>query len=330
MTEKIKKVSVTDVVTIAKNFVFKQEVSEKRITELQKKYEVLPDANTVDGYEFIRLGLADVRTTRTTVEKHSKSIKDPLNSIVKQINSVTKDITGRLQAIEQPMKDAKKVVDDEKERQKLERERIKAVKIMAMEVRVNNEIRNAVIEAVGKSSKEIDAIGARINAIDPQSYEGREMSAQEAQEKALSTLGEMHDKAYQFEKDEAVRLEAERLKKIEDDKVAEINRLAQEKLDAERKAFEKEKAELEALRNEQQLKEKLDNSMAPEIRITMEDGVLTDVQESAAQEPILEPLSDREADIQQLQEMIDDDYLASVIYEDIESRLFKTIGVING
>ncbi|MEX7116279.1 hypothetical protein AB2C39_33940, partial [Pseudomonas aeruginosa] len=47
------------------------------LEKLREKYATLPDANTADGYEFIKAGIKELTTLRTSLEAARKREKAP-------------------------------------------------------------------------------------------------------------------------------------------------------------------------------------------------------------------------------------------------------------
>ena len=330
MTEK--QVTPSAIIKAAENFTFKQDISAKKIAAFKKKYdpETLPTADDQNGYDFLKGGIAEIRTARTSTEKHAKTIKGPLNQVLRVINSTTKDVIAQLHEIEQPMKDLKKVEDDRKSAAKAEKERLKMEAMMAMQKRVNDEILGLKDKAAGASSDEILELINQAEMINPSAYTDRELTAEDAKESTLEHLGKMFtltldsekEKAIQDEKDR-LRLEEEKVKQEEEAKQAEIRRIAQEKLDAEREAFEKEKADLaEAKAKLEAEQEALKPKEDPPEEVVEPDVI------EVADEPVKEPSAD-EQDIESINIALSQNATGLELYTAIVTGSFLTIGRIN-
>ncbi|KAA5569977.1 DUF1351 domain-containing protein, partial [Pseudomonas aeruginosa] len=128
------------------------------LAKLREKYATLPDANTADGYEFIKAGIKELTTLRTSLEAARKREKAPYIEAGQIIDAEAKRITAALVTLEDPMKAAKKEVDDRVERERQERiarllSKVDAIKGMPAQVR-------------GKTSDEIAAMIDRCGEID--------------------------------------------------------------------------------------------------------------------------------------------------------------------
>lgn len=99
------------------------DVTETQIAELQARFTGL-SFETPDRYDEGRKALATLRGLRTAVERRRKELKAEHLERGRKIDQVAKHFTGLIEAIEQPLLDAKALVDGEKER--LEREKREA------------------------------------------------------------------------------------------------------------------------------------------------------------------------------------------------------------
>lgn len=171
---------------------------------LREKYAKgkLPDVNTPDGYEFVKAGVKELTTYRTSLDKERQRIKAPYLEAGRIIDAEAKRITGELVAIEEPLKAMKKEVDDREKRQKEERLARLRAKIADMTSHVE--------KARGRDSAEIAEMIETVDAIDTQAdfYELTE-EAVRAQADTLDKLGAMYSDRIQFEQAEAARKEAE-------------------------------------------------------------------------------------------------------------------------
>lgn len=204
---------------------------EERLGELRAKYAVIPDAETKEGYEFIRKGVRELVSCRTDIEKKRKEIKAPVLLRSKLIDSEAKRITAALSEIEAPLKAAKSEVDERKRREKEERERIERERVEAIEA-VISKIERAPMQARGKSALEIETTLAQV-----ENYEVKESDFAEFTERAKMVKEQALEKLREFHA-EAVKVEEARA--LVESQKAEIER--------EKAEIEREKAEIEAAR----------------------------------------------------------------------------------
>lgn len=199
---------------------------------LKKKYSVVPDANTPDGYEVIKAGIKELTGLRTSLEAARKREKAPYIKAGQIIDDEAKRITAELVALEDPMKAAKKVVDDRVERERQERiarlqQKVDAIKAMPAQVR-------------GKSSEDIAEMIDRCGEIDTaHDFYDLTKEAQAAQQAAMDELTQMLTDRLAFE-------QAERQRKELEAQQAELRR----QLEEQKAAMERQQQELEQQRQE--------------------------------------------------------------------------------
>ncbi|RRV29627.1 DUF1351 domain-containing protein [Pseudomonas sp. o96-267] len=172
------------------------------LAALREKYQVVPDANTEDGYAFVKEGIKELTTLRTRLEGVRKEVKEPYLQAGRIIDAEAKRITTELTTLEEPMKAAKKEVDDRVERERQERiarlqAKVDAIKAMPGQVR-------------GKSSEEIEAMLDRVGEIDAaHDFFDLTKEAMAARQAALDELTQMLADRLEFEVNEKARLQAE-------------------------------------------------------------------------------------------------------------------------
>lgn len=209
------------------------------LAALREKYAVVPDANTEEGYDLVKNGIKELTTLRTSLEAARKREKDPYLHAGRIIDAEAKRITEELVKLEDPMKAAKKEVDDRIERQRQERInrlQLKVDAIQAMPAQVR-----------GKSSAEVSAMLDRVGEIDAMhDYYDLTKEAVAAREAALDELTQMLTDRLAFEAAEEERKKAE----------AEQARLEQQ-LAAQREEMRKQQEEIDRQKteNERQLEE---------------------------------------------------------------------------
>lgn len=202
------------------------------LAALREKYFVLPDANTTEGYEFIRTGIKELTGLRTKLEEARKREKAPYLQAGQIIDAEAKRITAELVQLEDPMKAAKKAVDDRVERERQER-------VARLQVKVDA-IKSMPGLVRGKSSAEISDMIDRCGEIDT-SHDFFDLTkeATAAQQAALDELTQMLTDRLAFEASEKQREELEAQQ-------AELQR----KMDEQRAELERQRQELEQQRRE--------------------------------------------------------------------------------
>ncbi|EMO0332514.1 hypothetical protein [Pseudomonas aeruginosa] len=216
------------------------------LAKLREKYATLPDANTADGYEFIKAGIKELTTLRTSLEAARKREKAPYIEAGQIIDAEAKRITAALVTLEDPMKAAKKEVDDRVERERQERiarllSKVDAIKGMPAQVR-------------GKTSDEIAAMIDRCGEIDTaHDFYDLTKEAQAAQQAALDELTQMLTDRLAFEQAERQRQELEaqqaEMRRRMEEQQAEMRR-QQEEMQRQREELVRQQQELAAARQQ--------------------------------------------------------------------------------
>jgi len=170
---------------------------------LSEKYSKIPDVNTKDGYDFVKKGVKELTSYRTTLDAERQRIKKPYLDAGRIIDNEAKRITAKLVELEEPMKAAKKEVDDRKKRQEEERiarlrEKVNAIYGMTAKAR------NQTSDEIAKLIEEVDAIDTR------QDYYDLTREAIEAQQAVLQELSDLYGQQVRYEEAQA---EQERLRK---------------------------------------------------------------------------------------------------------------------
>ncbi|WP_313309294.1 hypothetical protein [Stutzerimonas nitrititolerans] len=172
------------------------------LAALRAKYQVVPDANTEEGYAWVKAGIKELTGLRTSLETARKREKEPHLQAGRILDAEAKRITEELVSLEKPMKTAKQEVDDRIERERQERiarlqQKVDAIVAMPGQVR-------------GKSSDEISAMIDRVGEIDAtHDYFDLTKEAVEARQNALDELTQMLTDRLAFEAAEADRKKAE-------------------------------------------------------------------------------------------------------------------------
>lgn len=236
-------------------------VTETRLAEL-RKYNGLC---AKEDYEAVRLAIADVRSTRTGVDKARKQLNEDAQDHIRRVNDEAKRVTALIVEIEEPLKASKKAVDDEKARIKrekeeaIEAERRAKIEAELAEKKAKEEAERKRVEAAQAAERErlrienekLEAEKEKLaeeNRIKQEAID-KERAEQEAKLKAERDAIEAERRKVEAEKtriaeDERKRVEAEEAAKRE----AEENRLAAERVEAARLEAEARKPDLQKLR----------------------------------------------------------------------------------
>lgn len=207
---------------------------------LREKYAVVPDANTEAGYALVKAGIKELTTLRTSLEAARKREKDPYLQAGKIIDAEAKRITDELVKLEDPMKAAKKDVDDRLERERAERVarlqvKVDAIKAMPAQVR-------------GKSSAEIADMLDRVGEIDAMhDYYDLTKEAVAARQAALDELAQLLTDRLAFEaaEEERKRVEAQNaeLRRQQEAQQAELRR-QQDELARQQQEIQRQQEEM--------------------------------------------------------------------------------------
>ncbi|WP_405118784.1 hypothetical protein [Pseudomonas leptonychotis] len=215
---------------------------------LREKYAVVPDANTEEGYALVKSGIKELTTLRTTMETARKRVKEPYLQAGKIIDAEAKRITEELVKLEEPMKAAKKEVDDRIERERAER-------IARLQVKVDA-IKAMPAQARGKSSKEIADMLDRVGEIDAtHDFYDLTKEAVAARETALDELAQMLTDRLAFEAAEAERKKAEAEKALLEQQLAEQcaqMQKQQQEMQRQQEEFERQQKEMQRQQEELQ------------------------------------------------------------------------------
>jgi len=230
-----------------------QEMTDIGLDKLKERYLTVPDVATKDGYDLVVSGARELRDIRVSVEKKRKELKAGALEWGRLVDSEAKRITGELLQLENPIKEAKKVIDNEKAR-------IKEEKRIADEKRKNeilariDEIRILVSAYVGKTSEAIDSI--RQETVNLDLSEGFDEFTETAERVKDSTIAGL-DSLYERTKDqeEAAKRQAEEETRLAAER--EKFRLEQEEQEKKRIAEQAKKDEADKIAREKQEQERL-------------------------------------------------------------------------
>lgn len=223
-----------------------------------------------NGYEAVRTGLAELRSTRVAVEEARSTFKRPLLDIGNAIDAEAKRITAEIVNIEDPLRQEKKRIDDEKDA-------IKAAKVAEEQRLIREEQEKIARAAREKAEKEASE----------QAERNRLLAEENARLKAEADKAAAEQKAI-----------ADEQKRLADEQAKEIAQLKAEKEAAEAKIRQEqaEKARLEREAQETKKREeqaRLDAERAEREAIEREAKALADKLEKEA--ALQKEIEEREA-----------------------------------
>lgn len=201
--------------------VVKFNVTDESIAELRARMTGLTCATPAD-YELVRVSIAECRELRVAVENRRVELKADALEWGRKVDREAKRITAALESIENPLKAAKKLVDDEAERVKQEKA---------------DAIRRQMEEAAAKRR---EAEEARMKA---------ERDAEEARIAEERRKLEEEQKRLSAER-QALQAEQDRMRAAQD----AAAKAEQERIDAERREIETQRRKLEQEEFERQAK----------------------------------------------------------------------------
>lgn len=218
-------------------------VTPEQIEAKKKTYAALT-CDTREGYEQVRLAIAECRTTRVQVEAKRKELKAGALEYGRRVDAVAKQLTGLVEEIETPLQEKKDAVDQAKARAKAEKEAAEKAALEA-QIKAEREAEEKRLAAVAEAQR----IEAEKLAAERRAFEEEQARARVEAEKAAA---ESRAKAEAAAKAEADRVAAERSaldaerRKLEEAREAEETR--------QRVAREQEEARLAAVRAEEEAK----------------------------------------------------------------------------
>lgn len=220
-------------------------ITDAGIAELEAKFKGLTVAfGDAKGYAGLVKAIAEIRTTRTDVEKRRKELKQDALDYGRKVDDAAKTITARLEAIEGPLKDQKDEIDAEVARIKAEKAEAERQRVAGIQEKIAAISAMPALCANATAAKLEDALLiARAKIITEEDFGEFAAQAREAMVTAINALDMMLDARLAADKAEAARL-AEQAR-IDAERKAEADRVAAEsaRLAAERAEFERQQAE---------------------------------------------------------------------------------------
>lgn len=221
--------------------IVKYEVSVDQIRAWGEQYAGL-EATTREGYEAVRGAIATLRTTRVGVERRRVELKASALEYGRRVDAVAKQLTTELEAIEEPLKAKKAVIDDERERVKREKEAAEKAKVEA-EIRAKREAEEARLRAEREAEEARLAVEREAQRVEAERLAAERAAIAKEREAAEAARREAEERA------EAERREVDAKARAE--REAEESRLAEQRAQLDREREELERARREAERQEE-------------------------------------------------------------------------------
>lgn len=217
---------------------------ESGLAELKRKYCVVHDVNTKEGYEQCKKDAREVGKFRISLESLRKEIKGPALERCKYIDSEAKRIQDEIAKIEDPLKNAYKAIDEQKKIAEQER-------VAEIERRIE-QIKSYIDISYNSNSKEISDFIEIVDQVDcTEGFYEFTKAALIARNETLNHLNKTLKQVIQKELDEKRRAEEqaelEELRKIKAEQEEKERQLEHERQEIERQDREKQ-AEIEAKR----------------------------------------------------------------------------------
>lgn len=173
------------------------------LAELQERFAVVPDCSTKEGYEFVKAGIKELTSLRTTLEAKRKEIKAPYLDAGKLVDTEAKRISSIIVDLEGPMKEAKKEQDEIEKRKKEERIARLQKKVDAIYLFVDQAKQAENSTAMIAIIEQVDALN-----VDDDYYDLTK-EAQDAKQAVQDQIGELYTERLNTERMERERKAAE-------------------------------------------------------------------------------------------------------------------------
>lgn len=243
------------------------------LADLQQRFgDVVFEVSTEQGFSDAKSGRSELKNLRVGLEKKRVTLNAPLLARTRLINDEAKRITEVIQGLEAPIDASIKSEEQRREEERAERERAEQVRIQAIQAKLA-EIREIPLKAVGLDAAAILKMAAETDvlAIDPAFFCGYANEASVARNAAAAKLRQLHDtqiiqeqhiaqmKAAQEAAEKLAREQIEAQQRAEQAAKDAIAKAEQEAaaaaaaLQAERDAFEQEKAKQAAQAEQERL-----------------------------------------------------------------------------
>ena len=226
------------------NVIVEYNKTEAALADLRAKYSgVVFDLTTTKGDKEARAARLELVTLRTSLEKKRKEFKAPALAFGKKIDSEAERVTAEIVKLESFIDQQIKADEDRRAAEKAERDRIEAARVQAIQDKITA-IRGFVAKCQDISAERIANGIELVSKVDTGAHVFFEFAdqAQAAKDETVKAMRDMLEAA-KVREAEAARVEAQRL---ENERIAEQNRLQAEALAAQQAELDKAAAVIKA------------------------------------------------------------------------------------
>lgn len=226
------------------NVIVKYSKTEAELAYLRAKYSgVVFDLTTTKGDKEARAARLEFVTLRTSLEKKRKEFKAPALAFGKKIDSEAERVTAEIVKLESFIDQQIKADEDRRAAEKAERDRIEAARVQAIQDKITA-IRGFVAKCQDISAERIANGIELVSKVDTGAHVFFEFAdqAQAAKDETVKAMRDMLEAA-KVREAEAARVEAQRL---ENERIAEQNRLQAEALAAQQAELDRAAAAIKA------------------------------------------------------------------------------------
>jgi len=131
--------------------------TETALAVLREKFATVPDCKTKEGYEECRVGIRELVSLRTGLDKARLKLNEDDRARIQFRNDEAKRIQAQLTPLEQKLKDAKAEIDEAEERRKEEERAQEEKRVKDIEDAID-EITDGMNCHPGMDSKQIEAV----------------------------------------------------------------------------------------------------------------------------------------------------------------------------
>jgi len=234
-------------VPVLKNIVYP--VTMESLEALVAEYSDIPeiDVNASDEvvsqqFEFVVQGHKKFVKAKRSIEKARKVLKAPALEYGKAVDSIAKEFQSKINHIEEKLLFQRKVVEDNEARKQREAEEAEERRVDAIKAEIAS-TKNLPLQHFNSSSSKITKVLESFRVITKEDFEEFYDEAIETQNFVISQLQTARDNKVLVENAQKLQDEAEEKARAEKE-------LADRKIQDEKDAFEKEKAEFQKRKDE--------------------------------------------------------------------------------
>jgi hypothetical protein len=224
--------------------------TEAGLAALRDKFKDIPDTTTAQGYEECRVGIRELVSLRTGLDKMRLALNADDQARIKVRNDEAKRITGELVLLETPMKVAKAKIDDALELKREKARKAEEDRMAGIEGRMAEMGRWTAITAAEDQDSIERAFKMLQECHDDFDWEEFSEAAQQERDRVLRHLTGVLEKRNAYDEEQAkLAADREALEK-ETERQRVINEEAEAKIKKQGEALAKQQAEARAEQDE--------------------------------------------------------------------------------